>query len=221
MRINFLRKKCTTILRDIELSIGRTGVLTPTAILDPVRVAGTTVQRASLHNEDFIREKDIRIGDHVVVKKAGDIIPEVVNVLVDRRTGVEVEFHMPTECPECESELVRLEGEVALRCINPKCPAQIREGLIHFVSRSAMNIDGLGEKVISQLFKEQLIQDVADLYKLTYEQLIGLERMGEKSVNNLLQAIEASKNNSLEKLLIWSWNSPCWCKSRENTCSTI
>jgi DNA ligase (NAD+) len=175
--------------------------LTPTAILDPVRVAGTTVQRASLHNEDLIREKDIRIGDSVVVKKAGDIIPEVVNVLADRRTGAEVEFRMPTECPECESELVRLEGEVALRCINPKCPAQIREGLIHFVSRTAMNIDGLGEKVISQLFKEQLIQDVADIYKLTYEQLIGLERMGEKSVTNLLQAIEASKNNSLEKLL--------------------
>ena len=189
----FPAEEVTTILRDIELSIGRTGVLTPTAILDPVRVAGSTVQRASLHNEDFIREKDIRIGDHVVVKKAGDIIPEVVYVLVDRRTGIEVEFHMPIECPECASELVRLEGEVALRCINPKCPAQIREGLIHFVSRSAMNIDGLGEKVISQLFKEQLIQDVADLYKLTYEQLIGLERMGEKSVNNLLQAIEASK----------------------------
>ncbi|MFJ8268008.1 NAD-dependent DNA ligase LigA [Peribacillus asahii] len=197
----FPAEEVVTILRDIELSIGRTGVLTPTAILDPVRVAGTTVQRASLHNEDLIREKDIRIGDSVVVKKAGDIIPEVVNVLVDRRTGDEVEFRMPTECPECDSELVRLEGEVALRCINPKCPAQIREGLIHFVSRTAMNIDGLGEKVISQLFKEQLIQDVADIYKLTYEQLIGLERMGEKSVNNLLQAIEASKDNSLEKLL--------------------
>lgn len=197
----FPAEEVITVLRDIELSIGRTGVLTPTAILDPVRVAGTTVQRASLHNEDFIREKDIRIGDHVVVKKAGDIIPEVVSVVADRRTGSEVEFQMPTECPACESDLVRLEGEVALRCINPKCSAQIREGLIHFVSRGAMNIDGLGEKVISQLFKEQLIQDVADIYKLTYEQLIGLERMGEKSVNNLLQAIETSKNNSLEKLL--------------------
>ena len=142
----FPAEEVVTTLRDIELSIGRTGVLTPTAILDPVRVAGTTVQRASLHNEDFIREKDIRIGDAVVVKKAGDIIPEVVNVLVEQRTGAEVEFHMPTECPECESELVRLEGEVALRCLNPKCPAQIREGLIHFVSRTAMNIDGLGKK---------------------------------------------------------------------------
>ncbi len=197
----FPAEEVVTILKDIELSIGRTGVLTPTAILEPVRVAGTTVQRASLHNEDLIREKDIKIGDHVVVKKAGDIIPEVVNVLPERRTGDEVDFQMPSVCPECGSELVRLEGEVALRCINPKCPAQIREGLIHFVSRNAMNIDGLGEKVVSQLFSEQLIEDVADLYKLTFEQLIQLERMGEKSVQNLLSAIEASKKNSLEKLL--------------------
>lgn len=197
----FPAEEVVTTLKSIELSVGRTGVITPTAILEPVRVAGTTVQRASLHNEDLIREKDIKIGDQVVIKKAGDIIPEVVNVLAERRTGEEVEFHMPTHCPECESELVRLDGEVALRCINPKCPAQIREGLIHFVSRNAMNIDGLGEKVISQLFAENLIQDVADLYKLTYEQLIGLERMGEKSANNLLKAIEASKVNSLEKLL--------------------
>ncbi|QED46462.1 NAD-dependent DNA ligase LigA [Cytobacillus dafuensis] len=197
----FPAEEVITTLKGIELSIGRTGVVTPTAILDPVRVAGTTVQRASLHNEDLIREKDIKIGDQVVVKKAGDIIPEVVNVLADRRTGEEVEFHMPTHCPECESDLVRLDGEVALRCLNPKCPAQIREGLIHFVSRNAMNIDGLGEKVVGQLFSENLIQDVADLYKLTYEQLIKLERMGEKSVNNLLEAIEASKQNSLEKLL--------------------
>lgn len=197
----FPAEEVVTTLKDIELSVGRTGVVTPTAILAPVRVAGTTVQRASLHNEDLIREKDIRIGDQVVIKKAGDIIPEVVNVLLDRRTGEEVEFNMPTHCPECESDLVRLEGEVALRCINPKCPAQIREGLIHFVSRDAMNIDGLGEKVIGQLFAEQLIHDVADLYKLTKEQLLRLERMGEKSANNLIQAIETSKGNSLEKLL--------------------
>ncbi|MCR8871520.1 NAD-dependent DNA ligase LigA [Peribacillus frigoritolerans] len=197
----FPAEEVITTLRDIELNVGRTGVLTPTAVLDPVRVAGTTVQRASLHNEDLIREKDIRIGDQVVVKKAGDIIPEVVNVLAERRTGEEAEFQMPTECPECSSELVRLDGEVALRCINPKCPAQIREGLIHFVSRTAMNIDSLGEKVISLLFKEELIQDVADIYKLTYDQLIALERMGDKSVTKLLQAIEASKTNSLEKLL--------------------
>ncbi|WP_066057810.1 NAD-dependent DNA ligase LigA [Robertmurraya korlensis] len=197
----FPAEEVVTTLKAIELSVGRTGVVTPTAILEPVRVAGTTVQRASLHNEDLIREKDIKIGDQVVVKKAGDIIPEVVNVLVESRTGAEEEFHMPTHCPECESELVRLEDEVALRCINPKCPAQIREGLIHFVSRTAMNIDGLGEKVISQLFAEKLIEDVADIYKLTFDQLIQLERMGEKSVNNLIEAIEASKANSLEKLL--------------------
>lgn len=197
----FPAEEVVTILKDIELSVGRTGVVTPTAILEPVRVAGTVVQRASLHNEDLIREKDIKIGDHVVVKKAGDIIPEVANVLADKRTGEEKDFHMPTHCPECESELVRLNGEVALRCINPKCPAQIREGLIHFVSRNAMNIEGLGEKVISQLFSANLVHDVADIYKLTREQLIGLERMGEKSVNNLLQAIEASKQNSLERLL--------------------
>ncbi len=197
----FPAEEVVTKLIDIELSVGRTGVITPTAILNPVRVAGTTVQRASLHNEDLIREKDIRIGDSVVVKKAGDIIPEVVNVLVEKRSGEETEFFMPTHCPECDSDLVRLDGEVALRCINPKCPAQIREGLIHFVSRNAMNIDGLGEKVISQLFDEKLITDVADIYTLTHEQLIQLERMGEKSVDNLLTAIEASKSNSLEKLL--------------------
>ncbi|MCC5803360.1 NAD-dependent DNA ligase LigA [Rossellomorea vietnamensis] len=197
----FPAEEVVTVLKDIELSVGRTGVVTPTAILEPVRVAGTTVQRASLHNEDLIREKDIKIGDHVVIKKAGDIIPEVVNVLEDKRTGDEQEFLMPTHCPECESELVRLEGEVALRCINPKCPAQIREGLIHFVSRNAMNIDGLGEKVISQLFREKLIEDVADLYRLERDQLLQLERMGEKSVDNLLEAIQTSKGNSLEKLL--------------------
>ncbi|MBA2876850.1 NAD-dependent DNA ligase LigA [Thermaerobacillus caldiproteolyticus] len=197
----FPAEEVVTKLIGIELSVGRTGVVTPTAILEPVRVAGTTVQRASLHNEDLIRAKDIMIGDYVVVKKAGDIIPEVVNVLPERRTGEEVAFSMPTHCPECESELVRLDGEVALRCINPKCPAQIREGLIHFVSRQAMNIEGLGEKVIAQLFREGLVHDVADLYTLTKEQLMNLERMGEKSATNLLNAIEASKQNSLERLL--------------------
>ena len=197
----FPAEEVVTVLKGIELTVGRTGVITPTALLEPVRVAGTTVQRASLHNEDLIREKDIRIGDHVIIKKAGDIIPEVVKVQLDQRTGAEEEFHMPTHCPECGSDLVRLEGEVALRCINPKCPAQIKEGLIHFVSRNAMNIDGLGEKVIIQLFNADLIKDVADIYALTYEQLIGLERMGDKSVKKLLAAIEASKDNSLERLL--------------------
>ncbi|MEH7463661.1 NAD-dependent DNA ligase LigA [Bacillus thuringiensis] len=197
----FPAEEVITKLTGIELSVGRTGVVTPTAELEPVRVAGTIVRRASLHNEDLIREKDIRIGDYVVVKKAGDIIPEVVNVIVDRRTGEEEEFYMPTHCPACESELVRLEEEVALRCINPACPAQIREGLIHFVSRNAMNIDGLGERVITQLFDADYIRTFADLYTLTKEQLLQLERFGEKSVSNLVQAIEASKDNSLERLL--------------------
>ncbi|PGZ97237.1 DNA ligase (NAD(+)) LigA [Bacillus pseudomycoides] len=197
----FPAEEVVTKLIGIELSVGRTGVVTPTAELEPVRVAGTIVRRASLHNEDLIREKDIRIGDYVVVKKAGDIIPEVVNVIVDRRTGEEEEFHMPTHCPACESELIRLEEEVALRCINPACPAQIREGLIHFVSRNAMNIDGLGERVITQLFDENYIRTFADLYTLTKEQLLQLERFGEKSASNLVQAIETSKENSLERLL--------------------
>ncbi|WP_425589691.1 NAD-dependent DNA ligase LigA [Guptibacillus hwajinpoensis] len=197
----FPAEEVVTKLQDIELNVGRTGVVTPTAVLEPVLVAGTTVQRASLHNEDLIREKDIKIGDYVVIKKAGDIIPEVVSVLEERRTGDEKAFSMPEKCPECESDLVRLDEEVALRCINPKCPAQLREGLIHFVSRNAMNIDGLGERVITQLFREELIHDVADIYQLTHGQLIELERMGEKSVSNLLEAIRVSKDNSLEKLL--------------------
>ncbi|MGG1592727.1 NAD-dependent DNA ligase LigA [Terribacillus saccharophilus] len=197
----FPAEEVTTKLYDIELNVGRTGVITPTALLEPVRVAGTTVQRATLHNEDLIREKDIRIGDTVVIKKAGDIIPEVVRVVTDARTGDEKEFHMPEHCPECGSETVRLEEEVALRCINPNCPAQLVEGLIHFVSRNAMNIDGLGEKVIIQLYRSELVHTIDDLYKLDRDALLNLERMGEKSADNLLKSIEASKDNSLERLL--------------------
>ncbi|WP_075036105.1 NAD-dependent DNA ligase LigA [Halobacillus dabanensis] len=197
----FPAEEAVTKLTEIELSVGRTGAVTPTAILEPVKVAGTTVQRASLHNEDLIKEKDIRIGDTVIIKKAGDIIPEVVRVLEDQRTGEEEPYRMPEECPECGSNLVRLDEEVALRCINPNCPAQLREGLIHFVSRNAMDIEGLGEKVIAQLFQENLIHNIADLYKLKREELLELDRMGEKSVDNLLNAIEASKENSLERLL--------------------
>ncbi|MBC2109415.1 NAD-dependent DNA ligase LigA [Listeria innocua] len=197
----FPAEEVPTKLLDIELNVGRTGVITPTAVLEPVRVAGTTVSRASLHNEDLITEKDIRIGDTVLIKKAGDIIPEVIKSIIEERTGSEEPFHMPKNCPTCDSELVRLEEEVALRCINPKCPAQIKEGLIHFVSRNAMNIDGLGEKVVIQLFSMHLIKDVADLFFLSKEKLLELERMGEKSVTNLLASIEASKQNSLEKLL--------------------
>ncbi|MDC3414188.1 NAD-dependent DNA ligase LigA [Aquibacillus sp. 3ASR75-11] len=197
----FPAEEATTKLIDIELSVGRTGVVTPTALLEPVKVAGTTVKRASLHNEGLIHEKDIRIGDTVVIKKAGDIIPEVVRVLLEERPEGLGEFHMPVACPACGSELVRLEEEVALRCVNPNCPAQLKEGLTHFVSRNAMNIDGLGEKVIEQLFSENLVHTIADLYKLNKDELLQLERMGDKSVDNLLAAIETSKNNSLEKLL--------------------
>ncbi|HSO57335.1 MAG TPA: NAD-dependent DNA ligase LigA [Paenisporosarcina sp.] len=197
----FPAEEVVTTLLDIELTVGRTGALTPTAILEPVKVAGTTVGRASLHNEDLIREKDIRIGDTVIIRKAGDIIPEVVAVVMEARKEDLPEYKMPTHCPVCESELVRIEGEVALRCVNPQCPAQITEGLIHFVSRNAMNVDGLGEKVVEQLFREGLIHDVSDLFTLTKDQLIQLDRMGEKSATNLVTAIEASKQNSMERVL--------------------
>lgn len=197
----FPAEEAITTLEAIEVSVGRTGVVTPTAILRPVRLAGTTVGRASLHNEDIIREKGLMLGDQVIVRKAGDIIPEIVGVLAERRTGTERPFEMPTHCPECDSELVRLEDEVALRCVNPACPAHIREGIIHFVSRNAMNIDGLGERLITQLFNRKLVESVADLYYLDREELLKLERMGEKSVDNLLNGIERSKQNSLERLV--------------------
>ncbi|MCI2841145.1 NAD-dependent DNA ligase LigA [Staphylococcus hominis] len=197
----FPAEEVVTELKDIELSIGRTGVVTPTAILEPIRVAGTTVSRASLHNEDLIKERDIRIGDSVIVKKAGDIIPEVVRSIIDRRPNDAKPYRMPTHCPSCGHELVHIEGEVALRCINPKCQAQLVEGLIHFVSRQAMNIDGLGNKIIQQLYHHQLIKDVGDIFYLTKEDLLPLERMGTKKVENLLSAIEHAKQNSLEHLL--------------------
>lgn len=197
----FPAEEVVTTLNDIELSIGRTGVVTPTAILEPVNVAGTTVGRASLHNEDLIHEKDIRIGDSVVIRKAGEIIPEVVRVVLDRRPEGATTYHMPEVCPSCGHELVRIEGEVALRCINPKCDAKLVEGVIHFVSRTAMNIDGLGERIVQSLYQKGIIHDVADIYNLTREQLLPLERMGEKKVDKLLSAIEASKSNSLERLL--------------------
>ena len=197
----FPAEEVITTLNDIELSIGRTGVVTPTAILEPVKVAGTTVGRASLHNEDLIREKDIRIGDLVVIRKAGEIIPEVVRVVLDRRPEGTKPYNMPEICPSCGHELVRIEGEVALRCINPKCDAKLVEGVIHFVSRTAMNIDGLGERIVEVLYNEDIINDVADLYTLERERLLTLERMGEKKVDKLLAAIEASKTNSLERLL--------------------
>lgn len=198
----FPAEEVVTTLLDIDLTVGRTGVVTPTAILTPVQVAGTTVQRASLHNEDMIREKDIRVGDTVIIRKAGDIIPQVVGVLIEQRPENSVPFEMPQNCPVCDSELIRIEGEVALRCVNPACFAQIAESIKYFVSRNAMNIDGLGDKVVEQLLRADLIHDVSDLYHLTIEQLVELERMGEKSATNLVNAIQASKENSMERLLI-------------------
>lgn len=197
----FPAEEVVTVITGIELTVGRTGAITPTAILTPVKVAGTTVARASLHNHELIEEKDIRINDKVIIRKAGDIIPEVVRPILEERTDQAV-YEAPTECPGCGHETVKLEDEVAIRCINPQCPAQLVEGMIHFVSRSAMNIDGLGEKVVRQLFDAELIKDISDIYGLTYDDLIPLERMGEKKVTNLLGAIEASKENSLRKLLV-------------------
>src|SRR5699024_7125100 len=196
----FSAEEVVTEILDIELTVGRTGVITPTAILEPVKVAGTTVGRASLHNHELIEERDIRIGDKVVIRKAGDIIPEVVRSLKEERTDPAV-YEAPTTCPSCGHDTVHLEDEVAMRCISPSCPAQLTEGIIHVVSRGAMNSDGLGEKVVRQLFDAELITDVSDLYKLQYDDLIGLERMGDKKVTNLLNAIEASKTAPLSKLL--------------------
>ncbi|MGX7030813.1 NAD-dependent DNA ligase LigA [Vagococcus zengguangii] len=197
----FPAEEAQTKLLDIEWTVGRTGVVTPTAVMEPVQLAGTTVARASLHNMDLIEARDIRLNDYVMVHKAGDIIPEVTRSIADKREVGSQPYQAPTHCPECQSELVHLDEEVALRCINPMCPAQIKEGVIHFVSRNAMNIDGMGPRVIEQLFEKELIKDVADLYKLTLEQLLTMDKVKEKSANNLLQAIEASKQNSLERLL--------------------
>lgn len=190
-----------SVIEDIVVSVGRTGVLTPNAVLTPVQIAGSTVSRATLHNEDYIKEKDIHIGDHVLVQKAGDIIPEVVAVVKEKRTGNEKEFRMPHRCPECGSEVIRLPGEVAYRCTGVSCPAQIRRRIIHFASRDAMDIRGLGPAIVSLLLSANLIKDVSDIYFLKEEALIPLERMGEKSANNLIKAIENSKKQPLNRLV--------------------
>ena len=197
----FPAEKVQTVLKDILFTVGRTGNITPNAVLEPVRVAGTRVSRATLHNEDYIKERDIRIGDRVVVRKAGEIIPEVVEPVLADRPEDTVPFVMIQDCPRCGSHLVRAEGEADYFCLNTDCPARIVESLRHFVSRNAMNIDGLGIKVIEQLFSEGLIRRIPDLYRLDRESLLKLDRMGEKKVSNLLAAIEASKGNPLDKLL--------------------
>lgn len=194
-------QQAQTTVRDIVVQVGRTGVLTPTAEFEPVDVGGVTVSRASLHNQDYVQAKDIRIGDSVIIQRAGDVIPEVVRVLTERRTGAEREFVMPTACPDCRSEVVREAGEAATRCVNLSCPARIREGLIHFASRDAMDIDGMGPSTVERLLAAGLVRDVADIYSLTREQLERLERMGEKSAANLAAAIETSKANPLYRVI--------------------
>ncbi len=201
MAYKFPPEQAETVLREIVIQVGRTGVLTPTAVLDPVRLSGSTISRATLHNEDFIKEKDIRIGDHVMINKAAEIIPEVVRVVTEKRTGMETLFHMPEKCPECGWPVERKAGEAAVRCTNPHCPALGREGLIHFTSRDAMNIDGCGPSVLARLQERHLVKDPADLYLLTVEQLVLLDRMGQKSAENLVNAITASKQQGLDKLL--------------------
>ncbi|MHB1652695.1 MAG: NAD-dependent DNA ligase LigA [Desulfitobacteriaceae bacterium] len=197
----FPAEQVETVVEDILVRVGRTGVLTPTAVLTPVGVAGSTVSRATLHNLDYIREKDIRIGDHVLLQKAGDVIPEVVKPLPEKRSGQECFFAMPEECPECGSPVTREEGEAAYRCTSIACSARQREAVIHFVSRDAMNIEGLGPAVIQQLLDAGLIRDAADLYSLEYNQLVSLERMGKKSVENLLAAMMDSKERGLAPLI--------------------
>jgi DNA ligase (NAD+) len=191
----------TTVIEDILVQVGRTGVLTPVAVMRPVQVGGVLVSRATLHNQDEIDKKDIRIGDTVMVQRAGDVIPEVVKVIESKRTGMEKIFILPGACPVCGSEVVRLAGEAAHRCIGLACPAQIREHIRHFASRGAMDIEGLGEKLVAQIVEAALIKDPADIFYLTHDRLIGLERMAEKSAANLTAAIERSKKPALEKLI--------------------
>lgn len=194
-------EQAETTLEDIDWRVGRTGVLTPTAVLTPVKLSGSVVSRATLHNEDFIRSKDIRIGDRVLINKAGEIIPEVLRVVTEKRTGAEKEVEIPTKCPDCGWSVERKGAEAAIRCTNPHCPALGREGLIHFVSREAMNIEGCGPSVINALLDAGLVRDAADLYSLKKEDVLKLERMGERSADKLLAAIAASKANELDKLL--------------------
>jgi DNA ligase (NAD+) len=197
----FPAQKKTSKIKDIEISVGRTGALTPTAVLEPVELAGSTVSRATLHNEDEIKRKDIRIGDTVLVQKAGDVIPEVIKVIKDERDGSEQKFEMPNHCPVCDSKVIRPEGEAVTRCTNIRCPAQRRERILHFVSRDAMNIDGIGPALVDQLLENNLIEDYADLYFLKKEHLVNLERMGEKSSKNVIDAIEGSKEREFFRVI--------------------
>ncbi len=190
-----------TKLKDIVCNVGRTGVITPMAILEPVKLAGSTISKTTLHNEDFIKEKDLKIGDTVVIQKAGDVIPEIVKVVKRKRDGTEKEFNMPETCPVCGANAVREEGESALRCTGVECPAKLYRNLVHFVSREAMNIDGLGENIIQQLLDNDLIENIADIYTLTFDDIASLKKNGTKFAQNLIDSINASKNNDLYRLI--------------------
>ncbi|MEN6433801.1 MAG: NAD-dependent DNA ligase LigA [Smithella sp.] len=197
----FPAAQATTVIKEILVGVGRMGTLTPVAIMEPVNVGGVMVSRATLHNEDEVIKKDVRVGDTVIVQRAGDVIPEVVRIIPEKRTGNEKKFKMPAKCPECGSEIVHFEGEVAHRCVNISCPAQLKEHIRHFASRGAIDIEGLGEKVSAQLFDARLIADPADLYFLKKEQLVALDRQAEKSAQNLIEAIGKSKNPPLDKFI--------------------
>ena len=194
-------EKKETILKEIICQVGRTGVITPMAILEPVKVAGSTISKTTLHNEDFIKEKELKIGDTVVIQKAGDVIPEIVEVKKEKRTGKEKDFEMPRICPVCGAPAVREEGEAAIRCTGIECPAKLFRNLVHFVSREAMNIDGLGENIIQQLLDRKLIQNIADIYTLTFEEVASLKKNGKKFAQNLIDSIEESKQNDLYRLI--------------------
>jgi len=197
----FKAQQATTVVRDIVPSVGRTGVITPVADLEPVAVGGVTISSASLHNMDEVERKDVRIGDTVLIERAGDVIPYVVQVIIDKRPASARRFHMPKKCPACGSTVVREEGAAAYRCLGMQCPAKLRESIRHFSSKTALDIDGLGEKLIAQLVERGWVRNAADLYALSEEQLVGLERMGEKSAGNLLRQIEASKTTTLARFV--------------------
>ena len=190
-----------TVLKDIEFQVGRTGVITPLAILEPVRVAGSLISKTTLHNEDFVKEKGLKIGDRVIIQKAGDVIPEIVRAVVEKRDGTEKEFVMPTHCPVCGAETVREEGESAVRCTGIECPAKLYRNLVHFVSREAMNIDGLGENIIGILLEKKMISNIADIYDLEFEDLASLKKNGKKFAQNLIDSINISKQNDLYRLI--------------------
>ena len=197
----FPARQATTKLLRIEVQVGRTGALTPVAWLEPVKLSGTTISRATLHNEDEIKRKDIRVGDYVLIERSGDVIPKVVAPMKERRTGAETAFVMPGRCPVCDSEAFRPEGEVVARCINPSCPAKLREALLHFAARKAMNIEGLGEALVDQLLACKLVASIPDLYRLNQDTLAGLDRMGPKSAANLIEELERSKSNETARLI--------------------